>query len=93
MKISDVKEKTKGVDDKILELIDLKTEDDMKQIISQLQSTERSVASQLQLIEKSVATQLQLIEKAIEASEKKHTLVLWVVGLAFAVLATIVALK
>lgn len=100
MKLSEVKEKTKGVDDKILELIDLKTEDDMKQVISQLQSTEKSFATQMQSTEKSFVTKMQSIENALvsrmDASDQKHeakfNLLLWVVSIAFAVIAIAVAI-
>lgn len=52
MRISELKEKSKGIDDKILALIDLKIEDDMKQVITQLQSTDKHLQSMEKSIEK-----------------------------------------
>lgn len=89
MEISDVTVKSKGIDNKILELIDLKTEDDMKQVITELKSIEKVIGEKLQSTDK----HLQSMEKSIE---KRFDVVTWVIGIACTVIIvaiTILALK
>jgi hypothetical protein len=74
----------------VLQLIDIKINNDMKEVISKLEHVESKLSNEMRLINDKLSNEIKLVDGKLGNENK---VIYWVVGIAMAIIVLLVAAK